>query len=621
MMKKRYFQKFAPLAAFVLLATHSLTAQTFVNPIPIPPLLTGDTFNISAATAVHNFNPNKPGDSVNTPIATYAFNQTGSNAMTYLGPTMVWKKGSPLQINVTNNLYVRTTSHWHGLNLPSPMDGGPHEPIASGETWRPAFTVIDPVQTVWYHSHLMDSTTLQVNYGLAGMIIVEDPADNLRAQLPHDYGQNDFPIVIQEKGFVFVNHVATAIDTAGGGSIHTPGNGPFTIINGVLNGVLSVPPQMVRFRILNGSLRKSFQLGISPTLKNPTSASFDSLWLVATDGGYTAMPYHMDSILISPGERMEMVTDFSAYSHGDTVYLSNLVRSIPTDIVTGGNNGQAPPQPQKNTPGNAFLAFVIDTNIHPADPISSIPSSLVTYTVDTSNIFMYRTKNLMGSSGSGSPWTIDGDTMNMELINDTILVNTKEMWTIHNASNISHPFHIHKVQFQVVQFIDSLGNSFVYPNLPDFLKGYKDDVLVRSKCTIRFIAQFDSFPDNMIAPMNGFMYHCHILTHEDNNMMHQFVVVDSATYYNMPMGIASVKPIGQFTLYPNPAGDQLNLKGTSSEPGKLRIVDLLGRTVREEEIRPFDGTTSINVQDLPRGFMIVEWTSEGKRFTQKILLQ
>lgn len=562
-----------------------------------------------------------PGDSLNGVVGTYAYNQTDSSAMTYLGPTMVWKRGQPIQLNVTNGLYVRTTAHWHGVNLPSALDGGPHEIIESGATWQPNLTVIDPVQTVWYHSHLMDSTTLQVIYGLAGMIIIEDPGnDNLRALLPHDYGQNDFPIVIQEKGFNFVNHQVVSIDTAGGGTIHTPGNGTFTLINGVVNGTLRVPPQMVRLRMLNGSPRKSFQVGISPMYKNPTSASFDSLWLVATDGGYTAEPYHMDSLLISPGERMEMLADFSGKNHGDTVYLSNLVRSIPADVVTGGGNAQ--PKPEKNTPGHAFLAIIVDTTIHPADPVFSKPSTLLPYSVNDADIFMYRTKHLQGSSGMGpNPWTIDGDTMNMDLINDTILVNKREMWTIQNITNVAHPFHIHKVQFQVWQFIDSFGVVSTYPNLPNFLKGYKDDVLVRAKCTIRFVASFDSFPDNMIDPMNGFMYHCHILTHEDNNMMHQFVVVDSATYYGPMMGVSSVKTMGSLAVYPNPARNTITLKGTSPEAGTLRMVDLLGRTLREERISAFDGITSIDVSDLPRGFMIVEWSSGDRRYTQKVLLE
>jgi FtsP/CotA-like multicopper oxidase with cupredoxin domain len=441
-MRSRHLLKTGITIAFILMLLPGGRAQTFVNPVPIPYLMTGDTFNLKVDIAAHNFNPNLPGDSVNIPLRTYCYNQEGSNLMTYLGPTMVWRRGQSIRINVNNGLSTRTTVHWHGLNLPAEMDGGPHETIEANSTWHPDFAVIDAVQTAWYHSHLMDSTTLQVIYGLAGMLIVEDPVnDNLRSLLPHDYGMNDFPIVIQEKGFNFTNHLATSIDTAGGGTIHTPGNGPFTLINGVMNGVLHVPAQMVRLRMLNGSPRKSFQVGITAVLKDPSSTSFETMWLTGTDGGYTALPLGMDSTLISPGERMEFLQDFSGFNHGDTLYLSNLVRSVPKDIVTG-TGGGSPLQPIPSTPGDAFLAFVVDTNIQPADPIFSKPSTLLAYSVDTSNVFKRRIKNLTnmgGGSGSGGMWTIDGTGMDMSVINDTLLVNTKEMWTINNTTNVAHP--------------------------------------------------------------------------------------------------------------------------------------------------------------------------------------
>ncbi len=608
-----FSQKKISAIVFLLLMVQNTEAQTFVNPIPIPYLMTGDTFNLTVGTSSHNFNPNQPGDSINVALSTYCYNQTGNNQMTYLGPTLVWQKGQPIQINVTNDLIGHsTTTHWHGLNLHAEMDGGPHEVIPSGGTWHPHLIVVDPIQTVWYHSHLMDSTTEQVIMGLAGMIILVDSAnDDLRALLPHDYGMNDFPIVIQEKGFKIdtsvIPHIATSMVVG-----NNPGNGPFTMINGVLYGVLHVPSQMVRLRMLNGSPRKSFQVGVTPVLKNPDAASFDPMWLVATDGGYTSQPFPMDSSIISPGERMEFLVNFSTMNNGDTLYLSNLVRSIPLDIVSGGGN-----PPSHGTPGNAFLAFVVDTSIHPISPIFILPTTLLPYSVDTSFVFKHRTKTLY-TGQSGGVWTIDHDTMNMGVINDTVLVNKKEMWTIHNTTKIAHPFHIHKVQFQVVDYIDSLGNKTAYPNLPSYLMAFKDDVLIRAGVTLRFIAQFDSFPSKLDT-MNCFMYHCHILTHEDHSMMHQFIVVDSATYYN-PGGVPTIMETGLFTFYPNPAANLLNLKGTSNVPVRLRFIDLLGCTLREEKISPFNGTTSIYVKDLPRGMLFVEWDSGNKHFTKKIIL-
>lgn len=613
-MNFRYLSSRVLMALALAAPATDLVAQPFVNPVPIPYKMTGSTFNLTVDTNLHNFNPNVPGDSINVAIPTYCYNAQGQSGMTYLGPTMFWQRGTPLNINVTNRLPGNeTTVHWHGLNLPSDNDGGPHEIIDAGDTWQPAFKLIDHVQTVWYHSHVIDSTTEQVIMGLAGMIIVEDTLNDLiRPFLPREYGQNDFPLVIQEKGFTpAVNGKVTGMVVG-----HLPGNGSFTLVNGVMNGALSVPAEMLRFRFLNGSPRKSFQVGVSTVLQNPEGSDFETMWLIATDGGYTANPYAMDSLLISPGERMEMLLNCSGMSHGDTLYLSNLVRSIPSDVVSGGG---APPS--KGTPGDAFMVLIVDSSLHSANPIHSAPLSMATYSIDTSDIFKRRIKVLMGSSASGGVWTIDGQPMDMDLINDTLLVNKKEMWTIKNATNVAHPFHIHKVQFQVVSVTDTSGNTFVYPNIPDYLKGYKDDVLVRANTSLTFIARFDSFPSMMLDPMMSFMYHCHILPHEDSSMMHQFVVVDSLTYYGLSgMGLAE-DASSQMTIYPNPAGTVLQLKGTANENGTLRFIDMLGRNVSELEVEAFEGTTTIPVASLPRGLFFVEWTCGSQRMVQKLVLE
>lgn len=613
-MNLRYLPSYLLAALVLLLPATDLAAQPFVNPVPIPYKMTGSTFNLTVDTNVHNFNPNVPGDSINVAIPTFCYNAQGQSGMTYLGPTMFWQKGTLLNISINNRLPGNeTTVHWHGLNLPAEDDGGPHEIIEAGTTWQPDFTLIDPVQTVWYHSHLMDSTTEQVILGLAGMIIIEDTLNDMtRPFLPRDYGQNDFPLVLQEKGFTSaVNGKVTGMVVG-----NAPGNGPFTVVNGVMNGTLNVPAELLRFRFLNGSPRKSFQVGVSQVLVNPEGSDFEAMWLIATDGGYTAIPHLMDSLLISPGERMEMLVNCSGMNHGDTLYLSNLVRSIPSDVVSGGG-----PPPSRGTLGDAFMALVIDTSIHSSAPVFSAPTTLAAYSVDTSDIFKRRVKVLMGSSGSGGVWTIDGQPMDMNLINDTLLVNKKEMWTIKNTTNIAHPFHIHKVQFQVVSVTDSFGTTSVYPNIPDYLKGYKDDVLIRAKTSLTFIARFDSFPSMILDPTMSFMYHCHILPHEDNSMMHQFVVVDSMTYYGSQGMDLAEEATSPMLIYPNPAASFLHLKGTTNENGTLRFIDVLGRNVYEAEVEAFEGSTTLPVANLPRGLFFVEWTCGTQRMVQKLVLE
>ena len=596
--------------AVLFFVAPNLSAQTFSNTLPIPYIMPGNSFSIDIETGMHNFDPNGSVTDINLNVSleAYTYNQTGSNGMSYLGPTLIFKKGQALDFDITNNLPagVNTTVHWHGLNIPAIMDGGPHQVIAQGSNWTPYFTVIDPVQTIWYHTHLMDKTTEQVIRGLAGMIIVEDFSDPLRSQLPHSYGENDFPIIIQEKGFVLDSTTTppTAIAIKAG---EKPGNGPYTLINGVVGGVLHVPPEMTRLRILNGSPRKMYHIGLSTELHNPSN--FATMYMIATGGGYIDVPRPTETTLMSIGDRREFVVDFSQWNHGDTIYMSNL--TVPQDARYG------------STPGDAFMAFVVDDALFPSDPIISVPAQLEPYSLAPGPVFKERTKYLMGQPnppGQGQIWTIDGEPMDLGVLNDTVLVNTKERWIINNTTTQAHPFHIHKVQFQVVEYVGLLGTNdtsgiYTYPDLPDELIGYKDVQLIRAGATLTFEARFDSFPSPLLAT-EGFMYHCHILTHEDTSMMHQFVVVDSLDFYT---GTSTIEIKETLFAYPNPAGNTLSFKGDFNSPGELRFYDQYGRLLREENILNLPGS-SVSVEDLPRGFIIVEFTSGKDRYLQKIML-
>ena len=598
---------------FVMMLTgySSLKAQTFNNEIPVPYLMTGNDFEINISGGQHNFDPNGSVSEINmnVPLATYCYNKTGQPAneqMSYLGPTLIFTKGERLTFDISNNLPdgANTTVHWHGLNIPGEMDGGPHQVISNASNWTPYFDMIDQVQTAWYHTHLMDLTTDQVIRGLAGLIIVEDPEnDPLYSELPTDYGENDFPIVIQEKGFILDSTTtpptATAIKAG-----EKPGNGPYTLINGVVGGYLNVPPEIVRLRILNGSPRKMFHIALSTQLQAP--ADFTSMWMVATGGGYIDVPRSTDSTLMSVGDRREFLVDFSQYGDGDTIYMSNL--SVPQDANYG------------TTKGDALMAFVVDYGLSSTNPVTTLPANLVEYSLAPGPVFQTREKELMGTGGSGNVWTIDGTPMDLAVINDTVLVNTKERWVIHNTTNKSHPFHIHKVQFQVVEYEGKVGMidtvaSYTYPDLPDELFGYKDVQLIRAGATLTFEARFDSFPGPLQADW-GYMYHCHILTHEDTSMMHQFVVVDSADFYT---GIASIPGTERLSIYPNPAHDMVSLEGKFEEPGVLRIYDIYGRLIRNETVS-LENTT-ISVGDLPRGMVIFEFTSGSKRYVSKVSMK
>ncbi len=644
----------------------------FTNTVPIPYLVEGSlsggvtTYDLNFAGKVHNFDPNGatnsylptvPGDTflynINAAVGTWGINSStrkpsSAPDMTYLGPTILWKHGDTVQMNVTNNLPdttpgngQMTTSHWHGLNVPAYGDGGPHQAIpnkpSSKNTWKPKFPMVDPAQTIWYHSHVMMYTTEQVIMGLAGMIIVEDhttpAAIALNKALPHDYGSNDFPLVIQEKEFLYDTTHSGSIDSMKATALNVsekPGNGEFRVVNGVALGQLKVPNSVVRFRVLNGDARKSFNIGFSTNIDPANVSGRLDFYQVATDGGYMGKPHKINSFLVNPGERGEFIIDFgqAGLAGVSEVFLSNRVAdpevATAKDIV---GIGAGKVQPGYITPGYAFMKFVIDSTIKPANPITKIADSNLfpKYQLDSCPTPNKRTKNLNHPGGKTKQWLIDSLPMDMGRLDDTIRVNTCEEWTVINNTPIAHPFHIHKVQFQIKQYIDGSSgtpDTMNYPNLPTYMLGYKDVMIVRKGSQFTFQARFDHFGDSSVDTSNGYMYHCHILTHEDFSMMHQFTVVNDSVWNSLyPSSIEDRGEQQSFSLYPNPAGDVLYLRGNSRQDGSLRITDLMGRTLQEVKVKAFSTETRIDVETFHTGMVIVEYTSGDQRMTQKILLE
>ncbi len=632
--------KFLLISFLFLLACRLYAQPNFINKLPIPPLIDAadGVIELKMDQRKHKYNPAGSGvvaDSLNgTPqqngITTFSYNKNapGADTLTLLGPTLYWRQGQPVHIRVTNNLPAvnasgtdSTTTHWHGVELPAQFDGGPHQPIQRDSTWDVMFNVVDYGSTMWYHPHFHNRTLEQVQMGLSGMIIVEEANDVLRPLLPHTYGVDDIPVIIGDIGTVLSNNEYKL--TLG------MGKRPHNIVNGVNSPYVSVPRHFVRLRILNGSTRKGVQFGFSTSYNNPAT-NLIPFKLIATDGGYTTEAVTMTEILNGPGVREEVVIDLRDYPLGDTVYLSNLNQTMPSYVV--GSPSPAPNGGTDPTHGTAFLAMVItDDSAFPGyQPINSFPDYSVAWEPDladtVNNIVGCRHKNLVGAPGMG--FTIDGTTYDMEVINDTICVNTKEIWEIENKSPIAHPFHIHKIQFRVLSITDAMGAQL---NLTEMgLNGPKDDILILPGWTVRFMGNFNDYP-NPIESKYGYMYHCHILTHEDHEgggMMHQFVVAGNPECEagSPPAACATIsstqQPIRQILLmYPNPASGAFFLRGNSAAPSQLRILDLQGREISTQVLPAFTGEHRVPTEGLPQGLFLVEWRSREGVVVGKLVLR
>jgi len=403
----------------------------------------------------------------------------------YLGPTLKMRAGKNIRINVQNNIGLPSTLHWHGMHIPANADGGPHQVIENGASWHPEFEVKQQASTFWYHSHMVPQTGFQVYHGLAGMIIVEDEnANNLG--LPQDYGVDDVPLVLQDRrfdmdgNFVYINSMHDRMMGMKGDTL---------LVNGTINPHFVARTNSLRLRILNGSNSRFYTLAFNDNRR---------FHQIASDGGFLENPFETDSITLGPAERAEIIVDIS---DGKT---TKLISSPPPQ---GGMMGMMM--------GGALEFEVLEIRPDSGRKRSiALPDQLVKLkTPDPINAIRTRTFTLgMGMMMGNGAMTINGRSMDMDRIDETVRIGTKEIWQIDNPTRLSHPFHIHDVQFRI---LDRNGTP---PNSGE--RGKKDTVVVNPNERVRLLLEFSDYAD----PDAPYMYHCHNLEHEDAGMMGQFVV-------------------------------------------------------------------------------------------------
>lgn len=443
------------------------TATLKEHPLPIPPLLTGKSkgpnrieYEITAQKGLTEFLKG-------TPNITYGYNGT------LLGPTLRAKRGQNVKIKVINNLREYTTVHWHGMLLPSEMDGGPHQVIRPDSAWEASFKINQPAATLWYHPHGIGNTAVQVYGGLAGLFILDDDVSE-KLPIPKEYGKNDTPLIVQDRRFssqgflMYGNFMQDVMQGMTGNTV---------LVNGVVHPFLDVPAGIMRFRILNGSNARVYDFALSDG---------SSFYQIATDGGFLEHPVELKELRLSPGERAEVLVDFSKYAEGQIVYLS------------GGNFD--------------IIKFVVGEKTKEDFKIPSQLTSLAT--IPLAEVKSHRYFEL---TGMGHMVSINRKQMNMQRIDEIVPLGNTEIWNVisrvgmmgmMHGSNIVHNLHAHGVQFRILE-----RNG--YPPPPNE-QGWKDTFHLNNGEQVKTIVRFQ-YP-------GLFMYHCHILEHEDNGMMGQFKV-------------------------------------------------------------------------------------------------
>ena len=430
-----------------------------VRMLPIPALLVDE--NDDATIADFNLVVQQGETNFYKDVLTPTLGYNGD----FLGPVIKVKRGETINMHVRNELSDSTSVHWHGLEVNGTEDGGPHQVIDQGGLWEPSFVIDQPASTFWFHPHVIGTTAMQVYYGLAGLILVEDEFSD-KLNIPKDYGVNDIPLIIQDRSFNSdgsFKYMTNMMDGAIGDTI---------LVNGAITPMLNVNQIKMRFRILNGANASNFNIELS---------NQSEFYQIASDGGFLEKPYAENKLFIAPGERAEIIIDFSKYAEGKVIKLQS------------GNN--------------LIMTFVVGEK---SQDTTEIPETLVNIaTIDESKASFTKTIEL---DGMGHMVSLNGKKFDINRIDDNVKLGAIEMWEITTngtmMGGMGHPFHIHGTQFQV------LSRNGREPN--DNEKGYKDTIFVGSGETVRIIVQFKN--------KGIFMYHCHILEHEEAGMMGQLEV-------------------------------------------------------------------------------------------------
>lgn len=445
----------------------------FVNRLTVPPLApsrsTADgtrEFDLTMRAGTREFRPGQT-------TATWGFDGD------YLGPTLRSRRGERVRVHVRNTLPEASTVHWHGMHLPAAMDGGPHQMVAAGAEWSPEWTVDQPAATLWYHPHPHGATEDHVRKGLAGMFLLDDAASE-SLPLPRTYGVDDLPVIVQD-----VRLRRDGFDGAHGAFRDIGFLGTETMVNGTLAPFAEVGDELVRLRLLNASTARIYTFGF---------ADDREFALIGTDGGLLPRTVTLRDIRLSPGERAEIVVRMRP---GERAVLRSAELDAGLNFWT------------QRFAGGDDTFDILELRAAPVlRPSPALPAELVpTETPDGSGAVTERNFELEFGRINGSP-------MAMDRLDAAVVRGSTEIWSVRNADGGPHNFHVHDAQFRVLSVDGAVP--------PPALSGAKDTVFLAPGQTVRLALRFDGPAD----PDTPYMYHCHLLWHEDLGMMGQFVVVE-----------------------------------------------------------------------------------------------
>lgn len=467
---------------------------------------------------------------------------------TYLGPLLRLRKGQKVRITLQNELPEETIIHWHGLIVPSSMDGHPSDSVAGGKNYVYEFEVKNRAGTYWFHPHPHGTTASQVIKGLAGLVIVGDDEETALG-LPT--GEFDIPLVLQDRTFDTLNQFAYNVEPMAGmggmGMMNMDAMmgflGEKILVNGHPNVTLPVATRAYRLRLLNGSNSRIYKLAWSNGLP---------LTVIATDGGLLEKPVQRNYVTLAPGERVDLWVDFSQQKVGDEVKLRSLeYTGVEASMMM--EAGNVLPN------GTAFDLLNVKVEREEKETLT-LPTQLAKLAGNRAEEAVnFNSPRSFALTMNNMQWLINGKQFEMNAVDQSekVAFNSLEVWEFINQQGVvatnntnsngmagmnhgsmggmqmgnngnnqgmmndfmAHPMHVHGAQFQVVERQIDPAYAASWQTLKDGYvdEGWKDTILVMPGERVKILVRFNDYTGR-------YLVHCHNLEHESMGMMRNFLI-------------------------------------------------------------------------------------------------
>jgi len=488
------------------------TLARFVDPLPLPQI---------AQPVGHRTAPDHPGEQV--PFYRVAMQAIRSKLHRDLPPTNLWsyggsvpgltfetRSGRGLLVEWANDLpqkhflpidhslhgaekstpEVRGVVHLHGGKTPPESDGYPEDWYVPGQSRTYYYPNQQEPALLWYHDHTMGINRLNIYAGMLGLFVIRDSVEDA-LNLPS--GKYEIPLVLMDRDLRPDGQLSYPVSPDPERPWVPEAFGEAHLVNGKLFPFLEVEPRKYRFRVLNGANGRFYRLSLSPNAE---------MHQIGTDQGALPAPIAVTHVQLAPGERADLVIDFAAHGGAQILLQSDSFVLMQFRV----------------SPAVASDPSSLPTTLRP------VPRLLETSAIKTRRLTLDEQLNMvsesMGMLLNKTPWHMP--------ITEKPVLNTSEIWELVNLTDDVHPIHLHMVRFQILdrrrfdgfEYITTGNLRYISPATPPEPNelGWKDTARVNPKTVTRILVPFVGYPGR-------YVWHCHILEHEDNEMMRPYEVL------------------------------------------------------------------------------------------------